>query len=198
MQDIQLDDDGNFRCAACGGRNFSEKRTRRAKVIGVTAGVATLGVAGAAAPLVAKKKLYCQACGTYNQMGNAKPYKPTTVPPTQGAASKPRSEPKQNTPMDTLLTMLGIVAIAAIGLAVSISSGSVAWAIICGLVLLLSGFGAFVTAINMRAAPPKKSRPATPRPAPKRTPTEDDLGSSRQGKYLEVKKRPPPRPKSVD
>ncbi|GAB40968.1 hypothetical protein [Gordonia sputi] len=74
MKDIQVDADGNFRCWSCGGRNFSEKRTRRAKIIGLTAGVATVGVAGAAAPLVAKKRLYCQGCGEYSKMGNAQPY----------------------------------------------------------------------------------------------------------------------------
>ena len=75
MKDVCIDADGNLRCWNCGGREqFTHKRTMRAKVIGVGAGVATLGVAGAVAPLVTKKKLKCLLCGEYNQTGNARPY----------------------------------------------------------------------------------------------------------------------------
>lgn len=82
MKDVRVDGDGNLRCWNCGGKEqFVSKRTVRAKVIGVGAGVATLGLAGAATPLVTKKKLKCQLCGEYNQTGNAKPY-------TQAASSK--------------------------------------------------------------------------------------------------------------
>lgn len=74
MEDIRVDEDGVLRCWKCGGKHFSEKRTGRAKLIGGTAGVLTLGIAGAAAPLLAKKKLCCQTCGQYNRMGNAQPF----------------------------------------------------------------------------------------------------------------------------
>lgn len=63
-------------------------------VIGVTAGIATVGVAGAAAPLIAKQKLYCQACGTYNQMGAAKPYRPKPPQTTKSAPSRSSSGPE--------------------------------------------------------------------------------------------------------
>lgn len=189
MRDIQLDDNGDFRCAACGGKNFSQKRTRRAKVMGVTAGVATLGVAGAAAPLIAKKKLYCQACGTYNQMGNAQPYKPREARPVRPAPpARKQNSPKANTPTETLLMMLGLTAATVIGLVVSISTGSIVWAVVCGLATLLFGFGAFATAINMRDAPPQKNRPGASRPTQKKA---TGQRSSREGEYFEVKKRPP-------
>lgn len=80
MKDIRIDSAGELRCWNCGNSHFTEKRTFRAKAIGMTAGVATLGIAGAAAPLVTRKKLKCQACGKYNQVGNAKPYEPPQSP----------------------------------------------------------------------------------------------------------------------
>ncbi len=64
-----------MRCWNCGNKNcFTEKRTFRAKAIGVTAGVATLGVAGAVAPLATKKKLKCQLCSEYNDTGSVEPF----------------------------------------------------------------------------------------------------------------------------
>lgn len=74
MKDIRVDDQGRQRCWNCGGLHFTQKRTARAKVAGGTAAVLTFGVAGAAAPLVTKKKLKCQSCGEYNDVGSAKPY----------------------------------------------------------------------------------------------------------------------------
>ena len=85
MKDVRIDRDGELRCWKCGSKNFENKRTFRAKAIGGVAGVATLGLAGAAAPAVTKKKLRCQACGEYNQIGNAKPYEDPVA-----ATSSPR------------------------------------------------------------------------------------------------------------
>lgn len=66
MQDIRVDEDGNQRCWKCGGKNFTQKRTFRAKAIGVPT-----VVVGA---LATKKKLQCQSFGEYNDVGNAKPW----------------------------------------------------------------------------------------------------------------------------
>ena len=135
MQDIRIDKDGNFRCSNCGGRNFQTQRTRRAKVIGVTAGVATVGLAGAATPLVAKQKLYCQACGTYNKMGNAKPFdatsalpKPSTRPKSQ--PSTPKKQPSKTEEQAGMLLMATISIFVFIWAA---SAGSIIWSIIAGL-----------------------------------------------------------------
>ena len=64
MQDIRIDDEGNFRCWKCGGKNFDSKRTFAAK--------AAIGVGA----LLTHKKLKCQTCGEYNDTGNAKPFVP--------------------------------------------------------------------------------------------------------------------------
>jgi DNA-directed RNA polymerase subunit RPC12/RpoP len=61
MKDIQVDEDGNLRCATCGGKHFQGRRTTRAHVIGFV----TLG-AGA---LLTQKKLRCLQCGAYNYQG---------------------------------------------------------------------------------------------------------------------------------
>ncbi|UQE74190.1 hypothetical protein MYK68_15880 [Gordonia sp. PP30] len=92
MDDIQIDEDGAFHCAKCGGTNFSEKRTTRAKVGGGAAAVFTFGIAGAAAPLLTKKKLWCQQCGTYNKMGNAQPYVPSGTAPPKSAVDLAQDE----------------------------------------------------------------------------------------------------------
>jgi DNA-directed RNA polymerase subunit RPC12/RpoP len=62
MRDVRLDAKGELRCWNCGSKTFREKRTARSKVM--------LGVGA----LVTKKKLKCQACGEYNDVGNAQPY----------------------------------------------------------------------------------------------------------------------------
>lgn len=64
MQDIRIDSEGRQRCWNCGSpAGFAHKRTTRSKVaVGVGA-------------LATKKKLKCQACGEYNDVGAAKPYK---------------------------------------------------------------------------------------------------------------------------
>ena len=67
MEDIRVDDDGNLRCASCGGKNFHGRRTARAHVIGyVTVGIGALAT---------QKKLRCQECGAYNKQGNAQPWR---------------------------------------------------------------------------------------------------------------------------
>ena len=67
MEDIRVDEDGNLRCAGCGGKNFHGRRTARAHVMGYT----TVGIGA----LVTQKKLRCQECGAYNKQGNAKPWR---------------------------------------------------------------------------------------------------------------------------
>ena len=62
MKDVRVDADGTMRCWNCGGKNLVSKRTARAKVMG--------GVGA----LLTKKKLKCQQCGEYNDVGDAKPY----------------------------------------------------------------------------------------------------------------------------
>ena len=75
MKDIQIDGNGEMRCWNCCNKNcFTGKRSFRAKAIGVTAGVATLGVAGAVAPSVTKKKLKCQLCSECSDIGSAKSF----------------------------------------------------------------------------------------------------------------------------
>ncbi len=62
MKDVRIDKNGELRCWNCGGKSFNEKRTTRAKVM--------VGVGA----LVTKKKLQCQVCWEYNDVGSAKPY----------------------------------------------------------------------------------------------------------------------------
>lgn len=63
MRDIRVDENGDHRCANCGGKNFTLKRTRRSKV---AVGVGTFAT---------KKKKQCQDCGEYNKLGSAVPIK---------------------------------------------------------------------------------------------------------------------------
>lgn len=81
VNNIQVDDDGELRCWSCGGRHFTEKRTFRAKAIGVTAAMTTVGIA-AAGILGTKKKLRCKLCGVYNDVGSADPYVPKRAKPS--------------------------------------------------------------------------------------------------------------------
>ena len=67
MQDIRIDESGEFRCWYCGAKNFDHKRTFKAK--------ATFG--GGA--LLTHKKLKCQACRKYNMVGNAQSFEANTV-----------------------------------------------------------------------------------------------------------------------
>ena len=61
MKNVKIDEDGEARCWKCGSKSFREKRTVRAKVIGT----ATIGVGA----LATKKKLQCNKCGKYNDVG---------------------------------------------------------------------------------------------------------------------------------
>lgn len=63
MKSVRIDTTGQTRCWNCGCTGFKEKRTFRSKML--------VGVGA----LITKKKLKCNACGEYNQTGNAKPYK---------------------------------------------------------------------------------------------------------------------------
>lgn len=66
MKNIRVDADGNLRCWNCGSKNFLNKRTGRAHIIGYL----TVGIGA----LATTKKLKCQQCAEYNQTGNAQPY----------------------------------------------------------------------------------------------------------------------------
>lgn len=81
MKNVKVDQEGNLRCWKCGGKQFLAKRTGRAHVIGYL----TVGVGA----LATKKKLKCQQCGEYNQVGNAEPYAERAVPKPE--PSIPRS-----------------------------------------------------------------------------------------------------------
>lgn len=93
MKDVRIDREGNLRCFNCGQSSFIEKRTLRAKTLGVAA-------AGVGA-LLTHKKLKCRVCGEYNQTGNAQPYTgpadqkwrqletPVQNPPVQDAVTQP-------------------------------------------------------------------------------------------------------------
>lgn len=153
MEDVQVDGNGDLRCSNCGGKNFTQKRTRRAKVIGVTAGIATVGVAGAAAPFIAKQKLYCQACGTYNQMGAAKPYRPKPPPTAKPAPSRPSSGPAKNSsgPVrksskgEDILFSLFLTALSVALFVWAIVAGSILWSILTG---LLVAFFVFLVVVS--------------------------------------------------
>ncbi|WP_336819020.1 hypothetical protein [Gordonia sp. MMO-8] len=133
MMDIQVDENGDLRCANCGGKHFTEKRTTRAKLAGGGAAVLTVGVAGAAAPLATKKKLQCKLCGTYNKQGNAQPFTPA-------AAGRPnpkaRPEKKEMSDNETLISFVMLTIGAFIGVCWAISAGTVGWGIAAGLFLL--------------------------------------------------------------
>lgn len=64
MKSTWVDHDGNVRCPKCGGKQFTSKRTGKAK----WAGVLTVGVGVLAMP----KRLKCQGCGQNLKTGSAK------------------------------------------------------------------------------------------------------------------------------
>lgn len=80
VKNVQVDSNGQLHCHNCGAMAFTQKRTFRSKAAGasgaVAAGVLTggIGLLAGAGTLATKKKLKCQACGTYNNVGNADPY----------------------------------------------------------------------------------------------------------------------------
>ncbi|WLP90260.1 hypothetical protein [Gordonia sp. NB41Y] len=154
MDDIQIDDAGNLRCSHCGGRNFSEKRTRRSKVIGVSAGVATVGIAGAAAPLVAKKKLYCQACGTYNKMGNAQPYSPKA---SKAAAPVKKQSPTTPSKTNEVAGLILFAVLFGIGCIWAFSTGHWIFGTIAALLAVFSVCALFVDTDTAPPKPPTRS-----------------------------------------
>lgn len=112
MLDIRIDDNGELRCWNCGSKGFKSKRTLRSKAIvgagAAAAGAVTFGMAagvvGAATPLITKKKLKCEACGKYNDTGNAKPYQPDVVIPVPQKEYQPRSgqDPEQKANLERI------------------------------------------------------------------------------------------------
>lgn len=62
MKNVRVDAEGEFRCWNCGNKGLIAKRTLRSKAL--------VGVGA----LLTKKKLKCQTCGVYNDVGNAKPF----------------------------------------------------------------------------------------------------------------------------
>lgn len=63
MRDIRVDTNGELRCWYCGCQQFTHKRTMKSKL--------AFGVGA----LATKKKMKCQVCNQYNDVGTAKPYK---------------------------------------------------------------------------------------------------------------------------
>lgn len=90
MKETQVDAEGNVRCPVCGATDFSDKRTGKAKLVGV----ATVGVGALAMP----KRLKCRGCGTNLKRGG-KPYTPKKGMPgcvdTSAADAAVRQERKQ-------------------------------------------------------------------------------------------------------
>jgi hypothetical protein len=77
MRNVRVDENGDFRCWKCGGKHFTHKRTGASKLVGFAA-------------LATKKKLKCQGCGRYNNVGNAKPFRtPTPATETVQSADRP-------------------------------------------------------------------------------------------------------------
>lgn len=63
MRNVRVDTKGELRCWNCGSTSFREKRTLRSKAL--------IGVGA----MLTKKKMKCQVCGQYNDVGDAQPYK---------------------------------------------------------------------------------------------------------------------------
>ncbi|MCK9922656.1 hypothetical protein MXD61_12370 [Frankia sp. AgPm24] len=97
MKQGVLDEDGQVRCPKCRSVSFRTKRSFKAKAgIGI-AGVATLGVGGAAGALAAPKRIKCLACGELfkaRAQPESRPAPSLSSRPvsTTGPASKPRPE----------------------------------------------------------------------------------------------------------
>lgn len=166
VEDIQVDGSGDLRCSNCGGKSFTRKRTRRAKILGATAGVATVGVAGLAAPLVATQKLYCQSCGTYNRMGAAKPYKPKSPSPAKPATSSlvssstrtPGRPPRKSSKSEDILFTLFLAGLFLALFIWAFTAGSILWSIVTGLLLAFCVFLVF-TAVTLERSDVSPPRP---------------------------------------
>ncbi|MDZ4233246.1 MAG: DUF2510 domain-containing protein [Dietzia sp.] len=70
---VRIDVDGELRCWNCGSKNLETRRRTKSKFFGAAIGVAVIGPLGAAAALAAKKRLRCQGCGEYNDVGSPEP-----------------------------------------------------------------------------------------------------------------------------
>lgn len=62
LSEVGKDDDGTLRCPKCGGQQFTAKRSKKGKIIGV----ATVGVGALLAP---KSQVKCVTCGTMFKRG---------------------------------------------------------------------------------------------------------------------------------
>lgn len=83
MRNVRVNERGDLCCWKCGSTGLISKRTTRSKVaVGVGA-------------LATKKKLKCQACGEYNDVGNAKP---TASAKAAAAAARQPAQPVQQAP----------------------------------------------------------------------------------------------------
>lgn len=191
VEDIKVDQNGDLRCSNCGGKNFTQRRTRRAKVIGVTAGVAIVGVAGAVAPLIARQKLYCQACGAYNRMGSAKPHRPEGSVTSRTLAARKVSPKagKTSSQGDETAGVFLMTALAIGALIWTISAGSIFWSIVTGLFAVFCIFGAIGMIISPSGQGAKADK-AVPKPTPQsRLPVPPDFQSSSQAHSPTKKQR---------
>ncbi|HWC22772.1 MAG TPA: hypothetical protein VG502_10780 [Flexivirga sp.] len=93
MKETQVDQDGRVRCPVCGGADFSDKRTGKAKLGAAGLGVLTLGVGGALAAAAAPKRLKCRGCGENLKRGGG-PYKPRKGMPGYVEPAKPSGADK--------------------------------------------------------------------------------------------------------
>lgn len=180
MKDIQVDENGDLRCATCGGKHFQDRRTTRAHVIGWT----TVGIGA----LATRKKLRCKQCGAYNLQGNAQPFSPrdsfvaSGVPNPATSRSSGPPPKKEYSQTETLIGMLMLTAFAIAGLVWAISSGSVWWAVAAGVAV---AFFALAAAAQVFDGP---SGSSTPRKS-------DGKPPARNGDpAFEVKKPGPRRP----
>ena len=69
MKNVVMDEDGEARCWKCGSKSFRQKRTFRSKLIVVVLAVTLIGLIFLPAVLATKKKLQCNHCGKYNDVG---------------------------------------------------------------------------------------------------------------------------------
>lgn len=159
MKDIQVDDNGDMRCAYCGGKHFQDRRTTSAHVVGfVTVGVGALAT---------RKKLRCKLCGAYNKQGNAQPFVPQDAnaaagtPPTRASAP----ENKERSDGELLVSTVMLCGFALFGLVWAMSSGSTGWTITCAILLAVFGLMLGATIYESSASTkPKKEQPRSTGP----------------------------------
>lgn len=71
---MRIDDAGDLRCWNCGSKNLETRRRTGSKLFGSAVGVVVAGPFGVAGALAAKKRLRCQGCGEYNDVGKPEPF----------------------------------------------------------------------------------------------------------------------------